>query len=173
MMSITSGGGGGGGSGGFVRQLVGSSVQVLVSKGTGTVQQLIGQKSSMPSMSGKGHNDILSTAVSQLKELKSSTTDGAKPLPSLRLKYHPFYCDKEITTYSQYQEISRLFDISLNQSLYRVKQILFDISLEEAGEIKEEESKREELYQLLLSLSRNFIDCDLHMFTGYLLNLSK
>lgn len=45
VMSITSGGGGGGGgSGGFVRQLVGSSVQVLVSKGTGTVQQLIGQK---------------------------------------------------------------------------------------------------------------------------------
>ncbi|XP_019858990.1 PREDICTED: neuroblastoma-amplified sequence-like [Amphimedon queenslandica] len=174
MMSITSGGGGGG-SGGFVRQLVGSSVQVLVSKGTGTVQQLIGQKSSMPSMSGKGHNDILSTAVSQLNELKSSTTDGAKPLPSFRLKYHPFYCDKEITTYSQYQEISGLFDISLNQSLYRVKQILFDISLEEAGEIKEEEeeSKREELYQLLFSLSRNFIDCDLHMFTGYLLNLSK
>ena len=45
MIGATSGGRGGGGvSGGFVRQLVGSSVQVLVSKGTGTVQQLIGQK---------------------------------------------------------------------------------------------------------------------------------
>ena len=45
MIGTTSGGrGGGGAGGGFVRQLVGSSVQVLVSKGTGTVQQLIGQK---------------------------------------------------------------------------------------------------------------------------------
>lgn len=50
----------------------------------------------MPSMSGKGHNDILSTVVSQLNELKSSTSDEDKPLPSLRLKYHPFYCDKEV-----------------------------------------------------------------------------
>ena len=35
---------GGGGGGGLVRQLVGSSVQELVTKGTGTVQQLIRQK---------------------------------------------------------------------------------------------------------------------------------
>ena len=51
----------------------------------------------MPSMSGKDHNDILTTVLFQLNELKSSTSDGADPLPHLKLNHHPFYCDKEVS----------------------------------------------------------------------------
>ena len=48
-------------------------------------------------MSGKDHNDILTTVLFQLNELKSSTSDGADPLPHLKLNHHPFYCDKEVS----------------------------------------------------------------------------